>query len=184
MDLHDVRLETPRLVLREKRDDDVAAILRWASDAEVVRLVQWGPNDEAMTRAYLEVAKRAREAEPRVDFELGITLRGADELVGACGLRIVSHASAHGDLGYTLRRDLWGQGYATEAARALVDFGVDVLHLHRIWATCHVDNAASARVLEKIGMRREGRLRENVKQRDGWRDSWLYALLASDVRNG
>src|SRR5690242_10162674 len=136
MDLHDVRLETERLVLRERRDDDVEAIQKFASDLEVVRLVQWGPNDEAMTRAKLEEVKRSRAATPRVAFELAITLRDGGELIGGAGLTIEAWKSAHASIGYVLRRDLWGKGYATEAARALVDFGVDVLGLHRIWATC------------------------------------------------
>jgi hypothetical protein len=71
----------------------------------------------------------------------------------------------------------WGKGYATETANALVDFGFDKLNLHRVFATCDPANTASAHVLEKIGMKREGRMREHMWARGKWRDSLLYAIL-------
>ena len=184
MALVDVRLETPRLVIRELAPTDAPAVLRWAEDPEVCRYVAWGPSGEAEVLAFLCACADARRATPRVAFELGFELRATGELVGAGGVRVRSAQHAEGDLGYTLRRDQWGRGLATEAARALVRFGQGVLGLHRIWATCHVENAASARVLEKAGLAREGRLRQNVRQRGVWRDSWLYAIVEGDPSFG
>jgi [ribosomal protein S5]-alanine N-acetyltransferase len=84
------------------------------------------------------------------------------------------------ELGYIFHRDVWSQGYATEAAGLLLLFGFNRLRLRRIAATCHPDNIASARVLEKIGMQREARLRSHLFVRGAWRDSLLYAAVEED----
>lgn len=178
--LHDLRLVTPRLALRELAPEDAPAIQEWAADPEVARFMVWGPNTPEDTAAFLRRVRAARLEVPRRTFELGIELRASGALVGACGTRVRSPEHRIADLGYALRRDAWGQGLATEAARALVEFGFRTLGMHRIWATCHVDNARSARVLEKAGMRREGRLREDVLKGGAWRDSWLYAVVEGD----
>ncbi len=176
----EIRLETARLLLRELSLEDVPAVQRWATDPEVYRHMPWGPNTPEQTAEFLRTAIAARSAEPRRVFELGIADRATGELVGACGCRVRSVQNLDGDIGYALRRDRWGQGLATEAAAALVEFGLRALGLHRVWATCHVENARSARVLEKVGMRREGRLRDCVRARGAWRDSYLYALVEGD----
>ncbi len=128
--------------------------------------------------------RRARRAErhPRTIYHLAIILRATDRLFGGCRIQIRNPAGGDGDIGYVLARDAWGQGFATEAARALIAFGFDRLALHRIWATCDVDNVASARVLEKLGMRREGHLRQSVRRRGEWRDCYLYAILEPEWR--
>ena len=110
-------------------------------------------------------------------------LKDTDCLIGGCRIEIRSAANGSGDLGYVLDRRHWGHGYTTEATRALVAFGFGHLALHRIWATCDVDNHASARVLEKLGMRREGRPRQSVRRRGEWRDSYLYATLQPEWRD-
>lgn len=70
---------------------------------------------------------------------------------------------------------------ATEAARLLIDFGFKELHLHRIYATCDPRNIASYKVMEKLGLTFEGRMRENLLIKDGWRDSLLYSILETDL---
>jgi RimJ/RimL family protein N-acetyltransferase len=82
-----------------------------------------------------------------------------------------------GWIGYCLNRDFWGKGYGTEVARALITFGFEQLNLHRIYATCDPQNTASAHVLEKAGMQREGHLRERKWVKGRWRDFLLYAVL-------
>jgi RimJ/RimL family protein N-acetyltransferase len=181
MSLSDLRLETPRLVLRELAASDALAVQEWAVDPEVYQFMEWGPNTLAQTQEFLRVAVAARLASPRYAFELGFVRKETGTLVGAGGLRIRSPEHRIADIGYALRRDAWGQGLASEAARALVEFGFRTLGMHRIWATCHVDNARSAHVLEKLGMQREGRLRENVLKDGAWRDSWLYAVVEGEA---
>jgi ribosomal-protein-alanine N-acetyltransferase len=99
-------------------------------------------------------------------------------LLGSCGLDVISEHEA--SLGYGVAPAYWGRGYVTEAARALVAAGFRELRLHRVTATCQPENTGSARVLEKLGMTREGHLRRHVWQRDRWRDSYLYAVLEDE----
>ena len=178
-----VALETRRLVLRELGDDDVTAVQAYAGDLEVVRYLDWGPNTSEDTVRFLAMARAAREALPRTAYHLAIVLKAAERLIGGCRIEIRSAAHGSGDVGYVLDRQHWGHGYMTEATRALVDFGFGRLALHRIWAACDVDNHASARVLEKLGMRREGHLRQSRRRQGEWRDSYLYAILEPDWRD-
>jgi RimJ/RimL family protein N-acetyltransferase len=85
-------------------------------------------------------------------------------------------------LGYCLHQDVWSMGYGTEAARAQLEFAFQQLGLHRVWAGTDPDNAASARILEKLGMTREGHLRENVQVRSEWRDTIVFAILEREWR--
>jgi len=97
-------------------------------------------------------------------------------VIGLCGVAIL-RGSEEGEMWYLLRPESWGKGIATEAARRLLAFGFGELGLHRIWATCLPENPASARVLEKNGMRNEGFLEENLKIHGVWKSSYLYAIL-------
>lgn len=176
-------LATERLLLRDFREDDWVSVHDYGADLEVVRYMPWGPNSEAETRAFIERALTSQEEEPRTKFEFAVTLMEAGQLIGGCGIRIASARDRAADMGYCLRRDAWGQGYATEAAGAVVAFGFDVLNRHRIYATCDTENHASVRVLEKIRMRREAHFREDTRLRGRWRDSYLYAVLEQEWRS-
>ena len=121
-----------------------------------------------------------RDERPRRRFQLAMTLRGGGEAVGSCGLRRKPGGEDEADIGYELAPRLWGQGYATEAARAMVDFGFRELGLHRISSWCIADNAASARVLEKDGFTLEGRLRQNERFKGRRGDTLLYGLLREE----
>jgi RimJ/RimL family protein N-acetyltransferase len=177
-----VALETPRLALRELRDSDFERIHAYASDHEVVRYLDWGPSSVEDTTQFLALVRDARTTTPRTAYHLAIALRTDDRAVGTCRIEIRDAVRQTGDLGYVLDRAHWGRGYATEASRALLAFGFERLGLHRIWATCDVRNAASSRVLEKLGMGREGRLRHDVQRKGAWHDSYLYAILEQDWR--
>jgi len=99
--------------------------------------------------------------------------------VGLCGVAILRGAE-EGEIWYLVDPQFWGRGIATEGARQLLDLGFGELALHRIWATCLPENPASARVLEKVGMRKEGFLVKNLKIHGVWKSSYLYATLAEE----
>jgi RimJ/RimL family protein N-acetyltransferase len=172
-----VSLSTDRLLLREYAAGDEAAVHAYGSAPRFVEFMTWGPNTEEQTRAFIARQMEARQREPRTAFGLAVTLRADGRLIGGCGIHRSTGPDRAGWIGYGLARPFWGQGYATEAARALVGFGFGTLGLHRIFATCDVRNVASARVLEKVGMRREGHLREDKWVRGQWRDSYVYGIL-------
>ena len=100
-------------------------------------------------------------------------------LVGLCGL-IVLKGTEEGEAWYLVDPARWGQGIATAATSELLTIGFGEVGLHRIWATCLPDNPASERVLQKVGMRKEGFLLQNLKIHGVWKDSSLYAMLSDE----
>lgn len=149
------RIETPRLVLRLPAPSDAKAIFdEYARDPEVVRYLTWRPHGSiADTTAFLERLRAAWDA--GTERTWGLTLRD-DRVIGMIGIR------PHGfkaDIGYVLAKPYWGRGLMTEAVSAVVDLAFADPAVHRVWAVCDVDNAGSARVLEKVGMSFEGILR-------------------------
>ncbi|MEW2354828.1 GNAT family N-acetyltransferase [Spirillospora sp. NPDC029432] len=176
-----MEMSTPRLLLREFRLDDHAAVHGFAGDAEVTRYTDWGPNSPDDTAAFLAEAVRDASGTPRERFGLAVVERESGTLIGSVELQIASVPHRRGEIGYVLHRDWWGKGYAGEAAGRRLRFGFGELGLHKISATCDPGNVASARVLTKIGMRLEGRLREHLHLRGRWRDRLLYAGLAGPV---
>jgi [ribosomal protein S5]-alanine N-acetyltransferase len=173
----DVRLETDRLILREIEEEDWPLIHRYEGDPAVCRFVGWGPNTEQQTIDHVKTLVDCRADEPRNRVVLGMVCKDSGDFIGAIGINRRSADSCQAEVGYTLRRDEWGRGYTTEAARAVIGFGFREWGLHRIHARCDGENGGSARVLEKCGMRREGHLVKSDRIRDEWRDELLYAIL-------
>lgn len=147
--------ETKRLRLRPPAMDDATSILReYAQDPDVTRYLSWRPhgNIEA-TREFLNRSLAALEKASA--FFWVITLKGDDGPVGMIEMRI---DGPRADLGYVLAKRFWSKGYMTEALEPLVKWALQQDDLYRVWAFCDVENRASARVLEKVGMQREGLL--------------------------
>ena len=122
-------IQGERLTLREFLADDFDAVHSYGSDPEVVRYMPWGPNTEDETRDFLERAQSYAAADPRVGYELAVVQTSTDRLIGGIGL---DSADQQGILGYCFARPAWGQGFATEAARLILDFGFKTLGLHRV----------------------------------------------------
>lgn len=176
-------LETDRLVLRELAEDDFEAVHAYGADPEVVEYVPWGPNTEQDTHDFLARTIESAAADPRLEWVLGVVPKESGRLIGAVGLHIKPLDQGKAMLGYAYAREAWGRGYATEAARAMLRLGFDVLDLRRIYATCDPDNAASAGVLRKVGMIHEGVLRHDMNIRGRVRDSLLWAILVDEWRS-
>lgn len=172
-----VNLSTRRLSIRAFRPDDLDWLHPIASDVAVTRYTTWGPNDLELTRGFLAHAVTAGQGLDRYLWAVAL----ADGTgIGSAGLEVTSNDNQRAEFGYNVASGLWGQGYASEIAHAIVEFAFEVRGIHRLEATCHPDNVASARVLEKAGLTYEGRLRDHAKVRGEWRDSLLYAVLATD----
>ncbi len=169
--------QTARLELREFQKADWADVHEYASDPIVTRFMGWGPNSEEETSMFIQKSIAQKNERPRMNYSLAVVTREGNRLIGGCGIYESNVKNREGWIGYCLNHQLWGQGYATEAALALVDFGFTHLNFHRIFATCDPANTASAHVMEKIGMRYEGHLKENIQHNGEWLDSLLYAIL-------
>lgn len=172
--------QSERLKMRRFIDGDEAWIYKYASDPEVTRYMDWPTHtDIADTFAYLRMIEHTWSK--GTEYAWAVTLKADSTPVGAIGCGEVSHAVS---FGYVLGRQAWGNGYATEASRALHELFEQIPGLERIWAVCDVDNKASAHVLEKVGMEQEGILRKwtvrpNMPGQPA-RDSRIFAKILGD----
>ena len=170
-----LELVTGRLLLRGFAPDDVEAVHAYAGDPEVCRYTDWGPNTPAQSQAFVDEVHAASTPERSGSMTWAVTTAG--NVVGACSVTVTSHEHRRGVMGYVLARAHWGQGYATEAATAVLRFARQELGLSRVEATCRPGNVASQRVLRKIGMRQEGLLRSHLVIRGRREDSLLFAAV-------
>jgi [ribosomal protein S5]-alanine N-acetyltransferase len=172
-------LITQRLLLRAFGDSDVPAVARLADDIEIHRntLKIPHPYTEADARLWLSIQREQSRAGTGVVF--AITDKTDRSLLGACGMELFPDHK-RGELGYWLGRGFWGKGYATEAAAAVVGWGFDTMGLARVSAARFSDNPASGRVLEKIGMTKEGVLRRHAFRDGEFKDMVMYGLLREE----
>ncbi|WP_304169259.1 GNAT family N-acetyltransferase [Phenylobacterium aquaticum] len=173
-------LETERLILRDPREEDFDDIHAYAQLDDVVRYMAWGPNTPAMTREVLDRWLSAAGGWPRTEVNLVVEDKAQARVIGSIRLAIQDEVHRTADFGYCFHPDAWGRGIGTEAARAILGAAFGPLNLHRVWATCDVENRGSWGIMEKLGMRREGTFRKHLKPRGAWRDTHLYALLAEE----
>jgi RimJ/RimL family protein N-acetyltransferase len=170
-------IKTERLALRIPSVADAAAIFKsYAQDTEVLRYLTWQPHKNIQeTEDFLSDCIAAWGGNTR--FPYIITLKESGDVIGMIEMRINGFKA---DVGYVLSRQHWGQGMATEALRTLVDWALRKESIYRVWALCDADNLASARVLEKVGMKREGLLRRQIIHpniSDEPRDCYCYAAV-------
>ncbi|MFI6758806.1 GNAT family N-acetyltransferase [Micromonospora sp. NPDC050417] len=175
--MHPVNLTGHAVRLREFRADDLADTLAIVGDDRVTRWLSYDSRDEAAAAAMIDgVVTRAHQT-PRTEYYLAITDTD-DRMIGFGRLGLSGVQAAK--LGYAIRADHWGHGYATDAARTLITFGFDQLGLHRITAAIGPENAASIAVAKRLGMQYEGHLRDHVYTSGTWRDSLLYSILTAE----
>lgn len=188
-----MKITTPRLVLREFVFEDWPAVLAYQSDPRYLHYYPWLDREPEQVQAFVQAFLDQQREQPRRKFQLAITLRLPDSppcapqdtlnhtpvqpLIGNCGIRMEAAGAREADIGYELAPACWGQGYATEAARAMVDFGFRVLGVQRIWAWCNAENRASSRVLEKLGLRLARRIVEYQYFKDRWWDTLEFEIL-------
>lgn len=172
-----MELLTARLRLRDFEADDWPAVLAYQREPLYLRYNHWESRSPEDVRAFVGMFIDQQRETPRRRFQLAVTLRDTGELIGNCGIRKASSDSHEAEIGYELAPDQWGNGYATEAVRAIMRFGWETLRLHRIAAWCLAENVASARVLEKAGMTLEGRMRDKEAFKGRYWDVLLYAAV-------
>lgn len=175
-------LATDRLLLREFVESDWQAVLAYQSDPRYLRYYRWTERTPEDVRAFVGRLIGQQHEKPRLRRQLAIILPNTSQLIGNAGIRVKTAGGHEADIGYELDPRHWGHGYASEAARALVRFGFEQLRLHRISAHCLADNVASARVLEKLGMRLEGRQRDSEHFKGRYWDTLNYAILEHEWR--
>jgi ribosomal-protein-alanine N-acetyltransferase len=175
-----MKLETERLILRDFVEDDWMRVLEYQTDPNYLRYYAWTNRTPEDGKEFVGWFLDYQRQTPRIKFQLAVTLKSNQVLIGNCGIRMNKPNAFQADIGYELDPKHWNQGYASEAAHAIVDFGFNILGLHRVWSWCVSDNPGSAHVLEKLGMRPEGHLIENEYYRGRYWDTLMYAILANE----
>ncbi|MGF2616533.1 GNAT family N-acetyltransferase [Rossellomorea aquimaris] len=173
-------IDGERIYLKELQESDLRGVHNYASHRISSRYQAWGPNTEEDSLDFVKKAVEDGRRKPRTRFMFVIIRKRDDKLIGAVDLTIKDRHNGAGTIGYIIHPDWWGNGFATEASKLLIHYGLRELKLHRIYATCSPENLASIKVLEKIGMTLEGRMRGHLKMKEGWRDSLLYSILEDD----
>lgn len=180
----DYPIRTARLLLRPYRLSDADALHAFQSRADVTRYLYWEPRSLDEVRA--NIAMRINEHtldEHNDNVSLVIVRADGGDAIGTANLSWSSREHRQGELGYVLHPDHQGRGYATEVAKALLRLGFEGAGMHRIVGRCDGRNLASARVMERAGMRREAYLRQNEFVKGEWTDEFVYAMLTAEWRS-
>ena len=172
-------LETSHLRIRPLGPDDVPALFAIFGDADVCRYWSRPPLADLAAAAALH-EEIAQHFAARTLFQWGIAERATDAIVGTCTLAALSWEHRRADVGYALARAVWGRGYLKEALPVLLDHAFGALALHRIEADVDPRNTASIRLLERMGFRREGYLRERYLQAGEIQDAVIFGLLEDE----
>jgi [ribosomal protein S5]-alanine N-acetyltransferase len=169
-----------RMVLRPLMAKDARVVQRLARSHKVAYMTHWLflPHSEQKALWWIEFT--AKNFARRSSVEFAIQLRHGGRMVGLIGLDHINAQDSVAELWYMIVPTCWGKGYATEAARAAVRFGVEHLGLNRIWSYHMVRNPASGRVLAKVGMKREGLLRQHVRKNEVFEDVVARGLLREE----
>ena len=175
-------LTTERLVLRPMIPEDAPEVRKWAGDFEVADTALNIPHPYPKGLAEEWIATQGRAWRDGRQAVYAITARADGTLMGAIGLAGIDARHRHAEIGYWLGRPFWNLGLATEAVRAVVEFAFETLDLERVFANHFVRNPASGRVLEKVGMTREGLLRAHVRQWGRPEDLIVSGILRSEWR--
>ncbi len=172
-------LETEHLVLRPFKLSDAERVQALAGDKNIASttLAIPHPYEDGMTEDWIRTHQIAFEKGELVNY--AIVLKSTAELIGAIGLTL-SQQHTRAELGYWVGKPYWNQGYCTEAAREMVRFAFQALAINRVQAMHLSRNPASGRVMEKIGMKHEGRRRQYILKWGFFEDVELYALLRSE----
>jgi len=176
-------LETKRLLLRPFVAEDFDAVFTMQSRPDVARYLYWHARNEDEVRTALDkkIAGTAIRSESDALF-LAAVLKSTGELVGDIVLHWISREHRTGEIGFIVHPDHQGHGYATESVRVLTRLAFEDLQLHRVIGRAEARNIASARVLEKLGMRREAHLIENEYVKGEWQSELVYAMLDREWR--
>ncbi|MHC1769402.1 MAG: GNAT family N-acetyltransferase [Verrucomicrobiia bacterium] len=176
-------LKTERLILRPLTLEDAPVVQHLAGRREIADTTISIPHPYSAQQARDWISGHMEARAQLKGMVFGVELTRTNQLIGTIGLREIDQEHLKAEMGFWIGMDWWGNGYATEAARRLIRYGFQELGLNRIYAHHMVRNPASGRVLEKIGMQREGLLRQRVRKWGRFEDVFMLAILSQDWAN-
>ena len=175
-------IETRRLLIRPYEDKDLEDIFDYSgtSDFWLMRTLPWQPTREGVKKFW--ESRRSMDITNMVDqIDLVVEWKEKSKVIGNIGILISKNIdNKQGTIGWLLGNKFQGQGFASEAARALLTFGFDTLGLHRISAGTSRDNIRSWLLMERIGMRREAHFKQSEYVNGEWQDEFIYGILAEE----
>jgi [ribosomal protein S5]-alanine N-acetyltransferase len=175
-------LHTDRLILGGFHLEDAAELQQLAGAREIADTTLRIPHPYRLEHALAWIEQQNSPAAADEIANFAVRLLATGQLVGCVGLRDINVQQRQAELGFWIAVDCWGRGYAREAARAVLRFGFEMLDLNRICAHHMGRNPASGRVLQAIGMQREGVVRQRVQKWGVYEDVVLYAVLRDEWR--
>ncbi len=157
-----VKLDTNRLTLREFQMGDVHDVQEYAGDPENLTYMVWGPNNELETRQFFSKVFRWQAQNPRFEYHFAVVEKSSAKVIGACSVSVADADRSTAEMGYIIRKDRQGQGYATEFCQKLMEYSFLSLKVEKVAATCDERNMASLKVMQKIGLKKEMILENDV----------------------
>jgi RimJ/RimL family protein N-acetyltransferase len=173
-------IRTVRLVLGDFEPDDAAELQRLAGDRRIADTTLAIPHPYELDHALAWIGNQRKESARGRAANFAIRLSSDSPIIGSAGLRDIDAEHLQAELGFWIGREWWGHGYAREAAAAVIRFGFETLGLNRICAHHMLRNPAAGKVLQHVGMVREGVLRQRVRKWGIYEDVVLYAILRDD----
>ena len=175
-------LETQRLLLRPLTPDDAATVARLAGKREIAHTTISIPHPYSEDQSREWITAHAGQSATCKEIVFGVVTRDDAQLIGAVGLRELDTEHSQAELGFWIAVQAWGKGYATEATGRVIRYAFEELKINRVYAHYMVRNPASGKVLENLGLRREGLLRQRVRKWGVFEDVLLMAILHDDWR--
>jgi len=173
-------IETERLLLRPFTLDDVPDVVEYAKDIDVYRWTLNIPHPYSDKHAREYIASCLEKYEKREAFDLAIASKETGRVIGGIGFPNVDLENVNAEIGYCLGKPYWGNGYTTEAAKAIIQYGFEEMGLERIYGKCFAGNDRSSRVLEKAGMKYEGLHRHEILKDGKFIDALYFSILSGD----
>jgi ribosomal-protein-alanine N-acetyltransferase len=174
-------IRTARLLLRSFARADAGVVTELAGAFEIADTTISIPHPYSLQVAIDWIAGHRRARQRGLGFRFAITQADSAQIVGCVELRDLNQEHAQAEMGFWIGKPFWGYGYASEAGSAVVRFGFESLGLNRIYAFHMARNAASGKVLQKLGMQREGVLRQRVRKWGRFEDVMAYAVLRGEI---
>ena len=173
-----MHLETERLILRAFAPGDAEIFAAYRSDPEVARYQSWeAPYSLEQARLFIAALQGVAPGRPGEWYQVALELRATGRLIGDCAFQISAAMPRQAEMGFSLARAYQGQGYMTEAGRRLLASLFTEFGLHRVYAFCDTENLGSARLLERLGLRREGCFVDSLWFKGRWASEYAYAIL-------
>jgi RimJ/RimL family protein N-acetyltransferase len=169
-------LHTHRLVLRRFAESDAAAFLAYRNDPRIARYQGWEGCEPAEAAEFVQRHAVRAFGLPGEWLQIAIALKQSNQLIGDCAVRVHAPDARQATIGGTLSRPFHRQGFAVEALSCLLDCLFVGLNLHRVVADTDVENTAAWRLMEHLGFRREGHLKQSLWFKGRWADEYLYAM--------